>query len=413
MGWLSKLLNRGPKETTYADMLSGYSPIFSQFGQDIYASDVVQQAIGCIVREMKKLRFMHVRGDGADIIPVSGSVQKILNNPNELMTTSDFLEKVYWQLFFNYNAFIIPTYTTWTDRGVEKRNYTGLYPVAPSQVDFIEDAGNNLYIKMTFPNGYVTELPYEDVIHLRYNYSVNEYMGGNAQGQPDNRALLKTLEINNDLLNGVSAAMKSSFNINGVVKYKALLDKGKTEEAIHELEEKIKNNASGFLPLDLSAEYIPITRNIQMVDEKTLEFIDTKILRNFGVSIPILAGTYTKAEYEAFYQKTLEPLIIMTAQAFTKVLFTDREKSFGNRVEIFPKELIFLSTEQTIEVVKLLSDAGQMYDNEKRVAFGLMPMPELVGRRTMSLNYIDATIANEYQKGKNKNGNEGTEGDQE
>ena len=266
---------------------------------------------------------------------------------------------------------------------------------------------------MTFPNGYVTELPYEDVIHLRYNYSVNEYMGGNAQGQPDNRALLKTLEINNDLLNGVSAAMKSSFNINGVVKYKALLDKGETEKAIHELEEKIKNNASGFLPLDLSAEYIPITRNIQMVDEKTLEFIDTKILRNFGVSIPILAGTYTKAEYEAFYQKTLEPLIIMTAQAFTKVLFTDREKSFGNRVEIFPKELIFLSTEQTIEVVKLLSDAGQMYDNEKRVAFGLMPMPELVGRRTMSLNYIDATIANEYQKGKNENGNEGTEGDQE
>ena len=163
-------------------------------------------------------------------------MQKVLNIPNELLTTSDFLEKVYWQLFFNYNAFIIPTYTTWKDRGVEKRNYTGLYPVAPSQVDFIEDAGNNLYIKMTFPNGYVTELPYEDVIHLRYNYSVNEYMGGNAQGQPDNRALLKTLEINNDLLNGVSAALKSRFNINGVVKYKALLDKGKTEEAIHELE---------------------------------------------------------------------------------------------------------------------------------------------------------------------------------
>lgn len=413
MGWLSKLLSRGPKESTYADMLSGYSPIFSQFGQDIYASDVVQQAIGCIVREMKKLRFMHVRGSGADIIPVSGSVQRILNNPNELMTTSDFLEKVYWQLFFNYNAFIIPTYRTWKDRGVEKREYTGLYPVSPSQVDFIEDAANNLYIKMTFPNGYVTELLYSDVIHLRYNYSVNEYMGGNAEGQPDNRALLKTLEINNDLLNGVSAAMKSGFNINGVVKYKALMDKGKTEAAIHELEEKIKNNASGFLPLDLSAEYIPITRNIQMVDEKTLKFIDEKILRNYGVSLPILSGTYTKAEYEAFYQKTLEPLIIMTSQAFSKVLFTDREKSFGNRIEIYPKELIFLSTEQTIEVVKLLSDAGQMYDNEKRAAFGLMPMPELAGRRTMSLNYIDATKANEYQLGKKGEKSSEEEGRQE
>lgn len=28
----------------YASMLNGYTPIFSQFGQDIYASDVVQQA---------------------------------------------------------------------------------------------------------------------------------------------------------------------------------------------------------------------------------------------------------------------------------------------------------------------------------------------------------------------------------
>ena len=35
-------------------MLNGYTPIFSQFGNDIYASDVVQQAIVCIVDEMKK-----------------------------------------------------------------------------------------------------------------------------------------------------------------------------------------------------------------------------------------------------------------------------------------------------------------------------------------------------------------------
>ena len=29
----------------YAAMLNGWAPIFSQFGNDIYASDVVQQAI--------------------------------------------------------------------------------------------------------------------------------------------------------------------------------------------------------------------------------------------------------------------------------------------------------------------------------------------------------------------------------
>ena len=38
----------------YAKMLNGYTPIFSQFGQDIYASDVVQQAISCLVTELIK-----------------------------------------------------------------------------------------------------------------------------------------------------------------------------------------------------------------------------------------------------------------------------------------------------------------------------------------------------------------------
>jgi len=39
----------------YAEMLNGYIPIFSQFGQDIYASDVVQQAISCLVTELTKV----------------------------------------------------------------------------------------------------------------------------------------------------------------------------------------------------------------------------------------------------------------------------------------------------------------------------------------------------------------------
>lgn len=45
----------------YAEMLNGYIPIFSQFGQDIYASDVVQQAISCLVTELTKVNPFHIR----------------------------------------------------------------------------------------------------------------------------------------------------------------------------------------------------------------------------------------------------------------------------------------------------------------------------------------------------------------
>ena len=52
-------------------------------------------------------------------------------------------------------------------------------------------------------------------------------------------------------------------------------------------------------------------------------------------------------------------------------------------------------------VIKELSPTGALFENEKRVALGLKPLPELEGKRFMSLNWIDANNANEYQVGKN------------
>lgn len=410
MGFFDFLKKKPPANASYLDVLNGFTPIFSQFGQDIYASDVVQQAIMCIVSEIKKLRPMHVRGNDSDVAPVRGSIQTILDCPNEIMTTSELLEKIAWQLFFNYNAFLIPRYYVWKDEnGVERRHYTSLYPVAPTQVDFIQDASNTIYVKMRFANNYETTLKYSDVIHIRYKYSVNELMGGNEQGQPDHSALLKTLQLNSDLLQGVSNAMKSSFAINGVVKYNTIMDDGKTEAALKELEQKLKSSESGFLPLDLKSEFIPIKHEVQLVDADTLKFIDEKILRQFGVPLAILTGDYNKEQYEAFYQKTLEPIIISISQAFTRTLFTDRERAYGNKVQLYPKDLVFMSTDQTLEMVRLLGDSGSLYENEKRVAFGLQPLPELVGVRMQSLNYVSVDIAKNYQMDSNKDNSDSGE----
>jgi HK97 family phage portal protein len=400
VGWLDKLKRKPPKSQVWAQTLNGYTPIFSQFGTNIYASDVVQQAVKCIVDEMKKLNPTHVRYNGNDPVPVNGNIQSILNNPNPLMTTSEFLEKVMWLLLLNYNAFILPTYYVWTDEsGAEQRRYDGLYPLKPTQVDFIEDAGSRLFVKMRFENNFETTIAYDNIIHLRCNYSVNEYMGGDVSGQPDHTALLQTLEINQTLLEGVGKAMKASYAVNGVVRYNTMLDDGKTEVALKELEQKLKNSDSGFLPLDLKSEFTPLERRVALIDEPTLKFIDEKILRNWGVPLAILTGDYTKAQYEAFYQKTLEPLIISISQAFTKKLFTDREKSFGNVIKLYPKDLIFMTVDQTLQMVNMLANTGSIYENEKRVAFGLRPLPELEGKRYMSLNWVDVDIANQYQVG--------------
>jgi HK97 family phage portal protein len=403
MEWFNKLFKRPPKTQKFAPSMDGYLPLFTQFGTNIYASDVVQQALKCIVDEMKKLNPKHVRYRGQDPVPVKGStIQDVLDSPNQLMTTSEFLEKIVWLLLMNYNVFIIPTYYTWVDdkTGAERRYYESLYPINPLQVDFIEDAGGRLFVTFLFRNGYKTTISYDDVIHIKYNYSVNQYMGGNIQGQPDHQALLDTLDLNHKLLQGIAKAMQASYAVNAVIKYNTLMDDGKTEAALQELEQKLANNQSGFLPLDLKAEYIPIQRATSLIDKDTLAFIDEKILRNFGVPLAILTGDYTKEQYEAFYQKTLEPLIIAISQAFTKKVFTVRERAFGNKIELYPKDLIFMTVSQTLEMIQILSPTGGLFENEKRVFLGLQPDPALEGKRFMSLNWIDANQANQYQVGK-------------
>lgn len=378
-------------------MLSGRQPVFRSFGGDVYSYDVVQQAIECIAAEMSKLRPQHIRKTGADSVAVNEQLQKVLLNPNETMTCSDFLEKITYLLYLTYNAFIIPEFD-------KERNLLALHPIYPRSTAIkTDEAGDAIYIEFEFQNGHKTTLRYSDVIHIRHKFSVNEMMGGNTSGNPDLDVLIQTVELNHNLLNGVSHAVQSSFAVNAVVKYNTILDGEKMDANLKDLQDRLNRNESGFLPMDLKGEFIPIQKQIQLVDDKTLEFIDSKILRHFGVSLPILTGDYDKAQYEAFYQKTLEPLIIKLSQAFTKTLFTDKEKGHGNQITFLERDLVFMTTEQKLEMIRLLGDAGSMYENEKRIAFGLMPLPELEGVRMQSLNYVDSRLAPQYQTGGNSN----------
>jgi hypothetical protein len=157
---------------------------------------------------------------------------------------------------------------------------------------------------------------------------------------------------------------------------------------------------SGILPIDMKAEVNMFDKKVALVDKPTLEFVDSKILRFWRVPLCILTGDYTPQQYEAFYQGCLEPIIISISQAFTKKLFTQRQISFGNKVKLYPKELIFMTMDQTLRMIEVLSPTGGLYENEKRTALGLRPDPELAGQRYVSLNWINANDASEYQVGK-------------
>ncbi len=404
MGLFSKLFRKDTQSVTYAQMLNGMTPIFTQFGQDIYASDVVQQAISCITQELRKLQLTSVIKKGMDIVPDESGLQKVLDFPNPLMSQSDFLEKIGWNLFLNYNSFVIPIYDEAIyNNGNVVRTHKALYPIQPTMVNFIQDGKGDIFTEFHFANGYKTTIRYSDVIHIRYRYSVNEFMGGNTQGQPDNDALLKTLQLNHNLLEGVAKGLKASYSVNGLIKQNTYINDDAAKGNLEALKKRLLDGESGLMTTDLKTEYIPITRDIKLVDAETLKFIDNKILRNYGVPLPILQGDYTKEQYEAFFQKTIEPVAITIEQAFTGGLFTPTQRSHGHKTKLYAKELIFMNFDQIIEIVRLYGDSGTLYENEKRAMIGFRPLKELEGVRMQSLNYARAS-GNATRKQQNTEG---------
>jgi HK97 family phage portal protein len=391
--------NKNPSNNRLATMLNGGTPIFSQFGQDIYASDVVQICIDTIATECSKLQPKHIRSDGSNMqVFVKSSLNRLFKfAPNPLMTTRDFLEKIVWLLYMNLNCFIYPMYELKkNENGDWVKEYKAFYPLNPTQVDFLQDESNKLFVKFYFSNGDDFTLPYQEVIHLRKKYSVNDIMGGGLNGQPDNEALLKVLEINNTLLQGLEKAIKSSLLIRGILKINTMMDDDNQKSERAKFERAIESGSAGILPIDLKAEYIPLEIDPKLIDKNTLDFLENKILRNYGVSVAIINGDFTDEQYQAFYEKTLEPIIIALGQAFSKTIFSQRELDFGNEIVFYPKDMMYLSTKTKLELLKTAGEQGLLNDNQKLALLGYPPV-EGGSRRTMSLNYIDINLINDYQ----------------
>ena len=405
MGWFDNLktkFNNQQKNTHQIRMMSGQTPVFSQFGDDVYISDIAQQCMSCITDEVRKLRLQHiVKKDGKEVIANSKLNRLFEYGVNEIMTTSDFLEKITYNLLKNMNSFIYPvfTYTYNADGSVKKRDIEALYPLNPKKEELLIDEANRIYIKFYFNNGDDFTLPYENIVHWRMRYTENEYLGGNVYGDAEVEDLLKTVQINDKLLQGLDKAVEVSLNTTGMMKYPQYVDPDKINEDVAKFEKALRNKESAIIGIDAKSEYIPMKIDPKLIDKDTLEFIDNKILRHWGCSLPMLNGTATPAEHQAFYQKAIEPRIISLAQALTKVLFTSFEFSNGNRVGAYPEELIFLNTEQKLSFATLMADRGALTNNQLLGIFGIPPY-EGGDVRYMSLNYCDVNIANQYQLNK-------------
>ncbi|MGA4517408.1 phage portal protein [Solibacillus silvestris] len=406
MGFFDFLKKKESKKgLIYAPTMGGNIPFYAPFGESIYASDIIVQSIRCKANEFKKLDPRHIKknSDGTTSVINDSSLAKVLRRPNEFMTQADFLEKITILLELNKNCFIYPQFYV-TNGG--QKYFTGLYPLKPSSVNYLSDNSGKLYINMRFANGYETTLPANEIIHWRKDYGINDYFGGGMFGGDDNSGLLTMLKRYDEITQSIAKALEVSCSINGVMKINTYMDDEQRIAEREKFENEIKSNQSGILFTEMSTEYVNIPRDTKIVDAETLKFFYDTILRANGTSLAILNGDYTKAQKEAYYEHALEADIKSLGQAISKVVFSDREESFGNEIVLYPNDINFMSMENKIAFAAIAMPSGSLLKDEFRELFGYAPLPDGQGQ-VISQGYnnlLDADNNNNLQQGKEKEG---------
>lgn len=380
-----------PQESnkTMLKMLNGFSPTFSSFSGEAYDSDVVRSAVDAIARNAGKLKPRHIRRIEGSIQHPNSSLERLLQlRPNPYMDAYTFYYKVVTQLYMQNNAFI---YIAWDPSGSVK----GFYPVLASQVEFLESAGE-IFCKFRFMGGQMVTLPYSEIIHLRRFFYKND-----LYGETSDRALNPTLELLNTTNQGIANAVKSSAFLRGLLKFTQMLkpeDMKKQRDYFVQDYLDITNNG-GIAATDVKADYIPLNSDPKMVDAKQMETIEKKVYKYFNVNEAIVTSNYNETQWSAFYESVIEPLAIQMSLEFTAKLFTDREKGHGNEIIFEANRLQYASTRTKIELIRTVTPLGLLTLNESREIFNLGPVED-GDKRIMSLNFVDADKANQYQLGK-------------
>lgn len=373
------------------------------FGDNIMKSDVVMICVDRVASQCAKLKGRYIKVDDKGIqTEKTGDISFILKHqPNEYMTPYQFIYKVVSLLLLNNNAFVYPIYDRFTLK------LKGLYPLNPITVEPVEYRDGSHTYKFYFQDGTVYEIPLENVIHLKRFFTKNDFFGGdNASGEHD--ALLKTVSINDALVQGVEAAMKSSFKIKGLLKINGMLKESDKEKQLEEFTRAVRKSSesdNSIIPMDSKADYTPLVSDPKLVDEPTLKFIQSKILDYFGVSEAVFNNDYDENEFNSFYESTIEPLAIQLSEAFSLGLLTNNQLERGEEIIFFSERLQYASWNTKVQAIEKLMGLGIMSLNESRNLLGLEPI-EGGNKRLQSLNYVDASKANQYQVGKEEENDE-------
>lgn len=370
-----------------AQLINSFNSLITNYNSEIYNDLTVRSCVDTIARHVSKLKPVHIIKDEDGRHLQSTTINSLLNSrPNIYMSTADFLYKVTSQLLYYGNAFIFLQKDT-------QNNIIGFYPIDFATCE-LKEVNNALYLKFNFYTGKTIAVPYTDIIHIRRNFSSHDFLGQDAY-QPLQETLSNLFKARRSISNKV----ENSGKISGVLKIKGNVGQ---ENWITQAKTFAKNfmsftnDTGGIAAVDSSTDFVPITNKVESAEDTQLKYLQSEVYSYFGLTEAIVSGNYTETEWQAFYESIIESIKIQLNQEFTAKVFTDQERKYGNLIDFNSNRLTYASTANKVSMVKELGALGLLTTNEARELFDLPPVED-GDKRLVSLNYINAAKADEYQ----------------
>ncbi len=378
---------------SYLQLMSGYNPVFTDIGDNIYESNIARECINTIATHSAKMLPKHVQKQNGVTKQYKGEINYLLSvQPNPIMTTYDFLYKTISILYSANNVFI---FINRDNKGM----ITGFYPLHPDNCSLYENNGK-IYISFQFVDGNSYCTLYDEVIHLRRFFNKHDFYGDS------NNVLEEAIETANTATEGIRNAIRTSSSLKGIIKYQNAMLKAKDikENRDQFVKDFVKDmgDGSGIAGLDAKADFKEINLKPLTLDKDQLDFVNYNIFDYFGISENIVRSKFDDIEWNAFYESVIEPLAIQMSNAFTVKIFGKSSIRDGHQIVFDVNRIKYAKTETKINLLEKTAILGLYTIDEAREILDLPPIGGEEGnKRLQTLNVINQKIADQYQGGGN------------
>jgi len=347
------------KQVDNFSLLSTYRPVHYDWYGSIYENGLVRSAIETKARHISKLR-VELRGSAKPKLK-----NRLKHYPNPWMTWSQFLARCSTILDVTNNLFIVPV------RDDKTYETIGFFPVLPSKVKLVEDKNGKLWIRYSFANGQYGAVKFDECAYMVQHQYKNDFFG------EDNLALEPTMNLISVQEASIKSAVDNSNNYKFIAQVTNFTDPDDLVEErkrFTEMNLKGDDNDGVLLFPNTYGNVREITSKYYTVDTEQMALIKQNVFDYFGTNEKIIQGNASTSEMDAYFNSKIEPFAIALAEALSRAIYTDDERSYDNYVFVDANRLQYMSVSEKTAMVQALGDRGALTNNEIREIFNMSPL---------------------------------------